>query len=49
MKRTGSARRPPGAGESLQDNIEADRFAIKRNPALVRSFFKAPSVAYITD
>jgi transposase len=49
MKRTGAARRPLGAGESLQDNIEADMAAIKRNPALVRSFFKAPCVAYITD
>jgi transposase len=49
MKRTGAARRPLGAGESLQDKIEADMFAIKRNPALVRSFFRAPCVAYITD
>lgn len=49
LKRTGAARRPLGAGESLQDRIEADMFAIKRNPALVRSFFKAPCVAYITD
>jgi len=49
MKRTGAARRPLGAGESLQDTIEADMFAIKRNPALVRSFFGAPCVAYITD
>lgn len=49
MKRTGTARRPLGAGESLQDNIEADMIAIQRNPALVRSFFRAPDVAYITD
>jgi transposase len=49
MKRTGAARRPLGTRESLQDNIEADLFAIKRSPALVRSFFKAPSVSYITN
>ena len=35
--------------ESLQDNIEADMLAIQRNPGLVRSFFRAPYVAYITD
>jgi transposase len=49
MKRTGTARRPLGAGESLQDNIEADMRAIQRNRRLVRSFFHAETVAYITD
>lgn len=49
MKRTGTARRPLGAGQSLQDTIEADMLAIQRNPGLVRSFFRAPDVAYITD
>lgn len=49
MKRTGTARRPLGAGESLHDNIEADMLAIQRNRRLVRSFFRAPDVAYITD
>jgi transposase len=49
MKRTGSARRPLASGQSLQDNIEADLFAIRDKPALVRSFFQAPDVAYITD
>jgi transposase len=49
MKRTGSARRPLGKEQSLQDNIEADMLAIQRNPDLVRSFFRAPYVAYITD
>ena len=32
-----------------QDNIEADMLAIQRNPGLVKSFFRAPYVAYITD
>jgi transposase len=49
MKRTGTARRPLAKGQSLQDNIEADMLSIQRNPALVKSFFQAPYVAYITD
>lgn len=49
MKRTGTARRPLGPGQSLQDSIEADMLAIKANLSLVRSFFRAPSVAYIAD
>ena len=48
-KRTGTARRPLEKGESLQDCIEADMLAIQHNPTLVRSFFRAPYVAYITD
>jgi transposase len=49
MKRTGVARSPLRRGEKLQEKIEAQLSAIKRLPRLVRSFFKAPSVAYITD
>ena len=49
MKRTGVARAPLRKGEKLQEKIEAQLAAIKRIPRLVRSFFKAPSVAYITD
>ena len=49
MKRTGTARRSLGKGEVLQDHIEADMLAIQRNPGLVKSFFRAPYVAYITD
>ena len=49
MKRTGTARSPLRRGEKLQDKIEAQLAAIKRKPTLVQSFFKAPSVAYITD
>jgi transposase len=49
MKRTGVARSPLRKGEKLEDKIEAQLAAIKRLPQLVRSFFKAPSVAYITD
>ena len=48
MKRTGIARSPFG-GERLREKIEAQLAAIKRTPQLVRSFFQAPSLAYITD
>ena len=49
MKRTGVARAPLRRGEKLQAKIEAQLSAIKRMPQLIRSFFNAPSVAYITD
>src|SRR3954468_22454951 len=49
MKRTGVARAPLRKGENLQDKITAQLAAIKRIPRLVRSFFQAPDVAYITD
>jgi hypothetical protein len=47
MKRTGVARTPLRKGEKLQDEIEAQLEAFKKAPRLLRSFFKAPSVAYI--
>ena len=49
VKSTGTAKSPLAAGEDLQDRIEADLLAVQANPKLVMSFFKAPSVAYITD
>ena len=49
MKRTGVARTPLRKGEKLKDKIEAQLAALKKAPSLIRSFFKAPSVAYITD
>jgi transposase len=49
MKRSGVARAPLRRGEKLRDKIEAQLVKIKRMPQLVRSFFQAPSVAYITD
>ena len=48
MKRPGVARTPLRR-EKLQAKIEAQLSAIKRMPQLIRSFFNAPSVAYITD
>ncbi len=49
VKRTGVARTPLRSGERLRDKVEAQLARIKRAPSLVRSFFLAPSVAYITD
>ena len=49
VKRTGTAKSPLAKGDNLQDRIEADLLGVQANPRLVRSFFKAPSVAYITD
>ena len=49
VKRTGTAKRPLRQNESLQDRIEADLMNLQNNPGLIRSLFKAPDVAYITD
>lgn len=49
IKRTGTAKRPLTQGQRLQDRIEADLLLLQNNPGLVRSFFRAPDVAYITD
>jgi transposase len=49
MKRTGVARAPLRRGETLRDKVAAQLAAIKRTPQLIRSFFQAPTVAYITD
>src|SRR3954471_15975197 len=49
VKRTGLARTPLHKGERLKDKIEAQLASIKNAPRLVRSFFRAPTVAYITD
>lgn len=49
VKRTGAGRRPLRAGETLREKIEAQLSQLKRMSNLVRSFFRAPSVAYIGD
>jgi len=49
MKRTGTAKSPLVKGEELQDRIENELSQIQRNASLVRSFFKAESVSYISD
>lgn len=48
-KRTGVARRPLMKGEKLQNRVHEQLQKISKNPQLVRSFFKHPSVAYISD
>lgn len=48
-KRTGHAKRPLQKGEQLDERVTMQLAEIGRRPALVRSFFKHPSVAYITD
>ena len=48
-KRTGYAKRPLQKGEKLDERVTRQLAEIGRRPALVRSFFKHPSVAYITD
>lgn len=48
-KRTGVARRPLMRGENLMQRVDDQLADIGNNPALVRSFFRHPSVSYITD
>ena len=48
-KRTGVARKPLHKGEKLEERVYNQLQAIADNPKLVRSFFKHPSVAYISD
>jgi len=49
VKRTGTARRPLHKGETLRQKLEEQLAKIQKLPSLIRSFFKAPSVAYISD
>jgi hypothetical protein len=49
LKRTGLARKPLRKGEKPREKIDAQLAAFKELPALVRPFFLAPSVTYITD
>ena len=49
LKRQGVSKTPLRRDESLRSRVQADLAAIKSRPALVRSFFHAPSVAYTTD
>jgi transposase len=48
-KRTGNARRPLLKGERLEQRVAAQLADIGKRPGLVRSFFRHPSVAYISD
>jgi len=48
-KRTGVARNPLRKGEKLRDRVDEQLQSVADDPDLVKSFFKHPSVAYITD
>jgi transposase len=47
LRQKGVSKTPLRQGESLRARVEADLAAIQANPPLVRSFFRAPSVAYV--
>jgi hypothetical protein len=48
-KRTGVARSPLKAGEKLECRVENQLQNMANDTALVRSFFRRPSVRYISD
>lgn len=48
-KRTGVARSPLRAGEQLADRVHQKLSQMQEDPALIRSFFQHPSVAYLSD
>jgi hypothetical protein len=43
------ARNPLRAGEKLEIRIDQQLRDVQKNRRLVRSFFDAPSVAYVSD
>jgi transposase len=49
LKKEGVSKKPLRRDESLRRRVHNDLAAIGSRPALVRSFFRAPSVAYTTD
>ena len=49
LKRQGVSKKPLRRDESLRSRVAADLAAIRSRPALVRSFFHAPSVSYTRD
>lgn len=48
LKRQGVSKKPLLKNESLRQRVHADLTEIQSRPSLVRSFFKAPTVAYTT-
>jgi transposase len=49
LRQKGVSKTPLRREESLRARVEADLATIQADPPLVRSFFRAPSVAYIMD
>lgn len=48
-KRSASKRGPLKTGQKMQVRVDEELTRIKENPALVRQFFKHPTVSYISD
>jgi transposase len=48
-KTNGLAKKPLKQGQSLKHRVEKDLASLKSKPALIRSFFNAPSVVYAKD
>ena len=48
-KRSVITRRPLQQGEQLEERVQGQLAAMKKNKPLIRSFFKHPDVSYITD
>jgi transposase len=49
LRAQGVSKKPLQRNESLRERVEADLAKIKSLPRLVKSFFRAPSVAYAMD
>lgn len=49
LRKIGTSKTPLRRNESLQRRVERDLATIQAQPRLVRSFFRAPSVAYTAD
>ena len=49
LRQNGVTKKPLKQNEKLKARVEQDLALIKRNPRLVRSFFRAQSVAYVLD
>ena len=49
LKKEGVSKEPLRRGESLRERVHRDLEGIRQSPSLVRSFFRAPSVAYAAD
>jgi len=49
VKREGTSKKPLKRNESLRQRVESNLATINRRPALVRAFFRAPSVLYTKD
>lgn len=49
MRHNGTSKKPLRKNESLRRRVEKDLADIKNNPPLVRSFFRAESVAYLMN